>query len=206
MNGQFFGQRTDTSGIVDRIGNDANSPVTNLDPYIGIAPVDATVLDVEPIGGTVACIAPMYGPLPGAQLMHETPIEEIPVGEGTAVVSKMDAVTIIHDAPANEARPPETPVAANVESLSLVALLNHEDSEHFRTRWNEIQGKFVDEPRSAVQQADTLVSEVVEQITQMFASQHSLLEEQWNLGKEVSTEDLRKTLQHYRSFFNRLVV
>jgi len=64
----------------------------------------------------------------------------------------------------------------------------------------------VDEPRSAVQQADGLVSEVVEQITQMFASEHSSLEDQWKQGNDVSTEDLRKALQRYRAFFNRLVV
>jgi hypothetical protein len=33
-----------------------------------------------------------------------------------------------------------------------------------------------------------------------------LLEGQWNQGNDVSTEDLRKALQRYRSFFNRLVV
>jgi len=76
------------------------------------------------------------------------------------------------------------------------------------TRWNEIQGRFVDEPRSAVQQADALVSEVIEKITQMFANEHSSLEGQWKQkqGNDVSTEDLRKALQRYRSFFNRLVV
>ena len=89
---------------------------------------------------------------------------------------------------------------------SSTALLDREESEHLRTRWNEIQGKFVDEPRSAVQQADTLVSEVIEKITQMFANEHSSLEGQWNQGNDVSTEDLRKALQRYRSFFNRLVV
>jgi hypothetical protein len=88
----------------------------------------------------------------------------------------------------------------------MAALLNREESEHFRTRWNEIQGKFVDEPRTAVQQADALVSEVSAQITQMFASEHTALEAQWNQGNDVSTEDLRKALQRYRSFFNRLVV
>ena len=98
----------------------------------------------------------------------------------------------------------EAPVGTNAGSSA--ALLNREESEHFRTRWNEIQGKFVDEPRSAVQQADALVSEVIEQITQMFASEHSSLEGQWNQGNDVSTEDLRKALQRYRSFFNRLVV
>ena len=98
----------------------------------------------------------------------------------------------------------EAPIDTNAGSLA--ALLDREESEHFRTRWNEIQGKFVDEPRSAVQQADALVSEVIEKITQMFASEHSSLEGQWNQGNDVSTEDLRKALQHYRSFFNRLVV
>jgi len=89
---------------------------------------------------------------------------------------------------------------------SSAALLNRKESERFRTLWNEIQGKFVDEPRSAVLQADALVSEVIGQITQMFANEHSSLEGQWNQGNDVSTEDLRKALQRYRSFFNRLVV
>jgi len=94
----------------------------------------------------------------------------------------------------------ETPVSMDVGLLKL------DESEQFRARWNEVQGKFVDEPRSAVQQADTLVSEVIEKITQMFANEHNLLEGQWNQGNEVSTEELRKALQHYRSFFNRLVL
>ena len=47
---------------------------------------------------------------------------------------------------------------------------------------------------------------VIEQITHMFDNEHSSLEGQWNQGNDVSTEDLRKALQHYRSFSNRLVV
>lgn len=89
---------------------------------------------------------------------------------------------------------------------SSVTLLSREESERFRTRWSVIQGKFVDEPRAAVQQADALVSEVVEQITKMLANEHSSLGSQWNQGSDVSTEDHRKALQRYRSFFNRLVV
>lgn len=97
----------------------------------------------------------------------------------------------------------EAPVA---EDDRLSGLLNPEESERLRHRWNEIQGMFVDEPRAAVQQADALVSEVMEQITRMFTSEHSSLEGQWTQGNDVSTEDLRKVLQRYRSFFNRLVV
>ena len=134
-----------------------------------------------------------------AALIHETPMDETfptvePVGE-----------TIVHEPPMDEPTTYETPVATNAGSSA--TLLNPEESEHFRTSWNEIQGKFVDEPRSAVQQADALVAEVIGQITQMFSNEHSSLESQWNQGgNDVSTEDLRKALQRYRSFFNRLVV
>jgi hypothetical protein len=121
-------------------------------------------------------------------LTHETPMDE----------------TIVHEAPMGETITHEAPISTNAGSSA--ALLSREESEHFRTRWNEIQGKFVDEPRAAVEQADALVSEVIEQITQMFANEHSSLEGQWNQGNDVSTEDLRKALQRYRSFFNRLVV
>jgi hypothetical protein len=86
-----------------------------------------------------------------------------------------------------------------------IALLDHVESEQLRARWNEIQNKFVDEPRVAVQQADTLVTDVIEKITQVFINSHTSLESQWNQGNDVSTENLRKALQHYRSFFNRLV-
>jgi len=131
-------------------------------------------------------------------LIHETPM-----GGTVAEVGPMEEA-IVHEVPMGETITHDVPIGKIAESSG--ALLNHEESEHFRTRWNEIQGKFVDEPRSAVQQADALVSEVIEQITQMFTNEHSLLEGQWKQGNDVSTEDLRKALQRYRSFFNRLVV
>jgi hypothetical protein len=126
--------------------------------------------------------------------VDEVLIHETPMGEAITYDAQIMDETITHEAP----------ISTNAGSLA--ALLNQEESEHLRTRWNEIQGKFVDEPRSAVQQADALVAEVVEKITQMFAGEHSSLEGQWKQGNDVSTEDLRKALQHYRSFFNRLVV
>ncbi len=125
------------------------------------------------------------------------------MGETAAIDSPLDA-KIIHEASLGEAITKEVLIDTNTGSPA--GLLNREKSEHFRTRWNEIQGMFVDEPRSAVQQADALVSEVIEQITQMFTNEHSSLEGQWNQGNEVSTEDLRTSLKRYRSFFNRLVV
>jgi DNA-binding ferritin-like protein len=83
-------------------------------------------------------------------------------------------------------------------------LFSSEETQNFRNRWNEVQAKFVDEPGSSVREADTLVAEVMEKITKMFAGQRQTLESQWSKG-DTSTEDLRQVLQHYRAFFNRLL-
>lgn len=85
------------------------------------------------------------------------------------------------------------------------SFFDREESEKFKNLWMEIQGKFVDEPRFAVQKADELISDMIKQITIMFDKELDTLETQWKQGDEVSTEDLRLTLQHYRSFFHRLV-
>lgn len=89
---------------------------------------------------------------------------------------------------------------------SMTSLLDSGDAEKLRARWNEIQAKFVDEPRASVTEADELVSETIQHILQRFHDEISSLEKQWKQGEEVSTEDLRQVLQQYRSFFKNLVV
>jgi hypothetical protein len=85
-------------------------------------------------------------------------------------------------------------------------LLPAEQSDRFEQRWHEIQTSFVDEPRTAVEQADTLVAELMQELASGFSETRSRLEAQWdNEGDEVSTEDLRVALTRYRSFFNRLL-
>jgi hypothetical protein len=75
----------------------------------------------------------------------------------------------------------------------------------FRSRWQEIQTGFVDEPRRAVEQADGLVAEVMQHLARTFADERAQLEGQADRGKDISTEDLRMALRHYRSFFDRLL-
>jgi len=79
------------------------------------------------------------------------------------------------------------------------------EAEGFRTRWQEVQTGFVDEPRLAVEQADSLVAEMMKQLAEVFADERSKLEEQWSRGDDISTEDLRQALRRYRSFFDRLL-
>lgn len=77
--------------------------------------------------------------------------------------------------------------------------------ESLRTRWKEVQTAFVDEPRKAVEQADGLVASAMKRLAEVFAEERSKLEQQWDRGDSVSTEDLRVALQRYRNFFDRLL-
>lgn len=74
----------------------------------------------------------------------------------------------------------------------------------FQSRWDTIQTGFVDEPRTAVQQADELEAQTIKQLAESFTAARNRLEEQWDRGDGVSTEDLRVALKKYRVFFQRL--
>jgi hypothetical protein len=84
-------------------------------------------------------------------------------------------------------------------------LIPQTEAGRFRSRWDDIQRGFVDEPRRAVERADGLVAEAIQQLAKVFADERSKLEGQWSRGDDVSTDDLRLALQRYRSFFERLL-
>ena len=92
-----------------------------------------------------------------------------------------------------------------VMEKEFVPLLEEGEAEEFRSRWQDIQTEFVDDPSHSVENADELVARVINSITENFASERTSLEDQWNRGKEASTEDLRIAITRYRSFFNRLL-
>ncbi len=75
----------------------------------------------------------------------------------------------------------------------------------YRSRWSNIQAGFVDEPRHAVEEADSLVAQLMKKLAEGFANERERLEKHWDSGENVSTEDLRIALQRYRSFFDRLL-
>ncbi len=79
------------------------------------------------------------------------------------------------------------------------------DASDYTRRWESIQVGFVDDPRSAVQEAETLVSDVMREVAAIFQRQRQQLEEQWSGGNQASTDDLRMAFQRYRDFFQRLL-
>lgn len=110
---------------------------------------------------------------------------------------------VTDDADAPIARDEPGPDAQGRERLE--PLFDSGREQELRERWHGLQARFVDEPRDTVSAADSLVAELLRDLAASFDGARSKLEGQWSSGEDVSTEDLRLTLQRYRSFFERLL-
>jgi hypothetical protein len=102
--------------------------------------------------------------------------------------------------PGETTHPPASPAASDQTPL-----MTSDRAEDYRKRWDLIQTRFVDAPRDAVAEADELVANVMRHLAETFSRERKDLEKSWEYGKDISTEDLRVSLQRYRSFFNRLL-
>ena len=110
-----------------------------------------------------------------------------------------------------------------VEKLNLVPL-SPEDRDRLAGAWQLEQAGFVDDPRTAVANADKLVNEVMkargypmgdfEQRAADISVDHSLVVTNYRIahdialrdgGGETSTEELRTALLHYRMLFEDLL-
>ena len=94
---------------------------------------------------------------------------------------------------------------ASRTSEDTAPLFSEDELGGYRTRWGAIQTGFVDEPRKAVEEADTLVAELMKRLAEVFSDERRRLETQWEKADQVSTEDLRLAMRRYRFFFERLL-
>src|SRR5262249_26237386 len=96
-------------------------------------------------------------------------------------------------------------VAVEPEVRTAEPLFAAEEVDDLRRRWTDVQSRFVDDPRAAVQEADALVADAMQRLTEGFARARANLEAQGATGGEADTEELRQAVQRYRSFFHRLL-
>jgi hypothetical protein len=84
------------------------------------------------------------------------------------------------------------------------ALWNSRTANDLRIRWQELQLRFVDDPRGVVTEAQSLVGEAVQSLTDSLTDQQRELDG-WASGGDGDTEQLRTALQRYRDFFDRML-
>jgi hypothetical protein len=99
-----------------------------------------------------------------------------------------------------------------------------EEAQRFTTSWKSVQARFVDEPRTAVLEADRLIGEVMhargyplgDPVKQMedLSVDHAPVLEHYRAGRvivvrheqgQATTEDLRQAMVHFRALFEALV-
>jgi hypothetical protein len=113
--------------------------------------------------------------------------------------------------------------ARRVESLH-IRPLSADDATRYGQTWRKVQERFVDDPRSAVSEADRLVGEVMhargyplgdfEQRVADISVDHAGVVMNYRAAREIaqahargeaSTEDLRQAMVHYRALFDDLL-
>jgi hypothetical protein len=90
--------------------------------------------------------------------------------------------------------------ATPAPSMPPAATAHPATGDDLAKRWEAIAAVFVDDPHRAVEEADRLLSEVVQRI----ADERALLQKKWAGATTASTEDLRLALQHYRDLLQAL--
>jgi hypothetical protein len=120
-------------------------------------------------------------------------------------VSHFDVTTRDLAGVANERDAPDEVDLSRSADEQQQPLLPQDQAERYRSEWQRIQAGFVDEPRKSVEEADRLVADLMQRLAAVFSDEREQLEEQWDSGDDVSTEDLRVGLTRYRSFFDRLL-
>lgn len=136
---------------------------------------------------------------------HDPMLEGEPRRDAAVGGDRRDTATV-HDVgrdPSSERRGP----AAGTDTSAGWGdgLLSSDDRTGYQRRWDDIQVRFIDEPRESVRQADDLVGEVTSRIADRFSNARRDMEQRWEGGNEPTTEELRQAVQRYRDFFQRLV-
>jgi hypothetical protein len=167
-----------------------SEPVSRSEPEPAESSADRAAADPRERDAGGMPMTPADGTSPGS-----------PTFDSAASAAESDA-TARSDA---SARSEATGVSAPTGRHEAAQLLEPQDRDAMTSRWRDIQADFVDHPRQAMKDADTLVAGLMQQLAQMFAQERAQLEAQWSRGDEVSTEDLRVSLQRYRAFFERLL-
>ena len=91
------------------------------------------------------------------------------------------------------------------EDEQLAPLFLPDVAKDLRSRWDDVQRSFVDDPRQAIRKADELVAQVMKSLAETCSHERAKLEAQVDQTDKASTENLRVALRRYRSFFERLL-
>ncbi|MEH0845421.1 hypothetical protein V6U81_23810, partial [Micromonospora sp. CPCC 205711] len=95
------------------------------------------------------------------------------------------------------------PAGANVPT-DAATLFEPAAAQDFRDRWRDVQLRFVDDPRAAVGDAQSLIEEAIEALSAALSAQKQKLGG-WQDAGSADTEQLRMAVRQYRDFLDRVL-
>ncbi|MGB2570174.1 hypothetical protein ACPFP2_17210 [Micromonospora citrea] len=96
-----------------------------------------------------------------------------------------------------------SPAGANVPTHA-ATLFEAEAAQSFRDRWRDVQLRFVDDPRAAAGEAQSLVEEAIQALSAALSAQKRQLGG-WQDAGSADTEQLRVAVRQYRDFLDRVL-
>ena len=193
------------------------------------AEMPAARAEGQPGGATIADVPAARADVPAARTpAGEAPVGVAPAGDTGAPAGNVPATAAEatgssgRHAAATTAdgnlRPGEA--AGNLGDFSDLTYGNLvPDAEQFTAQWQEIQFRFVDDPRGSVTEAADIVAQVtakmeaaiqerqraIEERQRAIAEQQRSLRGRWGEDSNADTENLRETLRMYKTFLDQLI-
>ena len=215
----------DMFGTTRRTGEEtAEMPVAAAEGQPGAATIADVPAARTPVGETRATEAPVAGaPVSDAPAGDiGAPAGDVPgtAAEATGSTGRHAAGTPANGEPTADAglRPGEA--AGTLGDFSDLTYGNLvPDADQFTAQWQEIQFRFVDDPRGSVTEAADVVAQVtakmeaaiqerqraIEERQRAIAEQQRSLRGRWGEGSNADTENLRETLRMYKTFLDQLI-
>lgn len=132
----------------------------------------------------------------GSTELDEEPVAEEPVEEAE------EPAAVVEEAEEPVEATDSAPGSVDVTAVGAVWADGAVDG--LRERWRELQLRFIDEPRAVAGEADALVGEAVDTITNALQAQRAELAN-WQNESGDDTERLRAAVRGYRDYLDRLL-
>lgn len=136
---------------------------------------------------------------------HDRPLNDrlsdVPDDEPAFEEPRADDKAVINDDEPVYAEPRDEAVP---QQEARTRLFEDEETEQFRTQWRDVQARFVDEPGTAVKDADSLLSSMLDELKSHIDEQKRTLDGGWDRDTK-DTEALRLAMQRYRSLFDQIL-
>jgi hypothetical protein len=189
------------------------------------AEMPAAAAEGQPGAATIADVPAARTPV------GEAPVRDVPAGDIGAPARDVPATAA--EATGNSGRhaaaSPATAADGNLRPGEAAGKLGDfsdltygnlvPDAEQYTAQWQEIQFRFVDDPRGSVTEAADVVAQVtakmeaaiqerqraIEDRQRAIAEQQRTLRDQWGEGSNADTEALRATLRMYKTFLDQLI-